>query len=88
MLNRREMLKTSLATGLFLPGISGLAFGDDSPNERVNVALIGIGGQGGHQVGGLRSQNVVALCDCDDARGKCLRKISKREKVLRLPKNV
>lgn len=68
MMNRRDLLKTSLATGLFLPGISGLAFGDDSPNERVNVALIGIGGQGGHQVNGLAKQNVVALCDCDDDR--------------------
>jgi len=67
-MNRRDLLKTSLAAGLFLPGISGLAYGDDSPNERVNVALIGLGGQGGHQVGGLRSQNIVALCDCDDAK--------------------
>ncbi|MDO4628444.1 MAG: Gfo/Idh/MocA family oxidoreductase [Planctomycetia bacterium] len=80
-MNRRDMLKTSLATGLFLPGISGLAFGDDSPNERVNVALIGIGGQGGHQVGGLASQNVVALCDCDDARaGKVYERLPNAKK--------
>ncbi|MDO4570599.1 MAG: Gfo/Idh/MocA family oxidoreductase [Planctomycetia bacterium] len=68
MLNRREMLKTSLAAGVFLPGISGLARGDDSPNERLNVACIGLGGQGGFQLNGLSSQNIVALCDCDDAR--------------------
>lgn len=68
MLNRRKMMQTTLAAGLFLPGISGLARGDASPNEKLNVAHVGLGGQGGHQLGGLASQNVVALCDCDEAR--------------------
>ncbi len=68
MLNRRQMLKTTVVAGLFLPGISGLARGDASPNEKLNVAHIGLGGQGGHQLGGLANQNIVALCDCDEAR--------------------
>lgn len=80
-MKRREFLKTTAAFGLFLPGISGLARGDASPNERVNVALIGIGGQGGHQVGGLGSQNVVALCDVDDDRaGKVYEKFPNAKK--------
>ncbi|MDO4573605.1 MAG: Gfo/Idh/MocA family oxidoreductase [Planctomycetia bacterium] len=68
-MKRRDMLKTTAALGLFLPGISGLARGEDSPNERLNVALVGLGNQGGYQVNGLKSQNYVALCDCDERMG-------------------
>jgi predicted dehydrogenase len=70
-LTRREMLKTSavLGTGaLFLP--SGVLTRGQSPNEKMNVAFIGLGNQGNYQLSNLSKMtndvNVVALCDVDD----------------------
>src|SRR5262245_45897290 len=37
--------------------------GAKSPNEKLNIAGIGIGGQGGHDIGQMLSENIVALCD-------------------------
>jgi predicted dehydrogenase len=36
-----------------------------SPNERVNLAFVGVGNKGWHNVQQLKSENVVALCDID-----------------------
>ena len=35
------------------------------PSEKVNIAGIGVGGQGGSDLRSLSSQNIVALCDVD-----------------------
>jgi len=35
------------------------------PSEKVNIAGVGIGGQGGHDIDQFKSQNIVALCDVD-----------------------
>ncbi len=40
--------------------------GGTPPSERLNMAFIGVGGRGGHNLGGLsKDNNVVALCDVD-----------------------
>lgn len=39
-----------------------------SPNDRLNIACVGVGGRGGDAVRGLAGENLVALCDVDDAR--------------------
>lgn len=78
-LTRRESLKTaaSIGAGFWLGGISS-GRADDSPNEKINVACIGIGGRGAANLGGVSSQNVVALCDVDQQRaGKAFEKYSK-----------
>ena len=36
-----------------------------APSEKVNIAGIGVGGQGGSDIRSLSSQNIVALCDVD-----------------------
>ena len=38
------------------------------PSEKINVACIGVGGQGASNVKGLSSQNLVAFADVDDQR--------------------
>ncbi|MFN0134680.1 MAG: Gfo/Idh/MocA family protein [Phycisphaerae bacterium] len=38
------------------------------PSETLNIAAIGCGGQGGVDIQNLSSENIVALCDVDDAR--------------------
>jgi predicted dehydrogenase len=39
-----------------------------SPNEKLNIALVGVGGQGGSNLNQVASQNIVALCDVDQRR--------------------
>jgi len=39
--------------------------GEKPPSERLNIAGIGVGGQGGHDIGQFPGENVVALCDVD-----------------------
>ena len=52
-----------------------------SPNEKLDVACIGIGGKGASDVRDCRSENIVALCDVDWTRGaiaiKLFRKAAK-----------
>ncbi len=42
--------------------------GHTPPSEKLNIAGIGVGGQGAADLNELRSENIVALCDVDDAR--------------------
>lgn len=41
-----------------------------SPNEKINVAGIGVGGKGTHDIMSYRRENIVALCDVDLKRGE------------------
>jgi predicted dehydrogenase len=59
---------TSLAgVGLWIAGNTGWAE-DKSPNEKLNIACIGVGGRGAANVGGVASQNIIAMADCDERR--------------------
>ncbi len=66
--NRRDMMKTSAALG------AGFWLGTTtkvkaaSANEKLNVACIGVGGRGGANVDGVSGENIVAVCDVDEAR--------------------
>jgi predicted dehydrogenase len=66
--NRRQFLRaTACSTTAFmvLPGgVLGVR-ASTSPNERLNLAGIGIGGQGAADLGNMESENIVALCDVD-----------------------
>lgn len=72
-LNRRQFLRRASATAatlaaapLILPSrVLGRA-GQVAPNSKINLAGIGVGGQGRGDIGGLsRYCNIVALCDVD-----------------------
>lgn len=39
--------------------------GFKSPNEKLNIACIGVGGKGYSDVDGCNSENIIALCDVD-----------------------
>ncbi|HOE12112.1 MAG TPA: Gfo/Idh/MocA family oxidoreductase [bacterium] len=40
-----------------------------SPNEKLNIAGIGVGGKGSSDIDNCRSENIVALCDVDWVQG-------------------
>jgi len=68
-MHRRQMLQTTAAVGAgFWIAAGGAARAKDSPNERLNLAFVGVGGRGGDNLKELAKQNVVALCDVDDQR--------------------
>jgi predicted dehydrogenase len=67
-LNRRNFLArsaTGLATVSIVPGsVLGLN-GAESPNSKLNIAAIGLNNQGHSDLQGMKSDNIVALCDVD-----------------------
>ena len=68
-LTRRQALKTSaiLASGVYL-GSSPRSATANSPNNKLNLAFIGVGGRGNANVNGCAKENLVALVDVDDER--------------------
>jgi predicted dehydrogenase len=74
---------TALGAGVLLASNNFLARGA-SPNEKLQIALIGIGGRGADNLAGISkegSDNIVALCDVDDQRaGKAYEKFPKAKK--------
>ncbi len=82
-LTRRDALKTTAAigAGYFMSGSSLAADESKSPNEKLNIAVIGIGGRGSANLGGVAGENIVALCDVDDLRaGKAYEKFPQAKK--------
>src|SRR5262245_29474396 len=69
--SRRDFLRTvsALSAGLYLGGSPSRA-AETSPNEKLNLALIGPGGQGGFSLANIGSENIVAFADVDDVRAK------------------
>ncbi len=66
-ISRRHFLAASSAAATFMVLPSRvLGLGDEtSPNNKLNIAGIGIGGQGGEDLNEMTSENIVALCDVD-----------------------
>ena len=67
-INRREFLGQSAAAGVVLSGLHvnpTRADESTSPNEKLNIAAVGVAHKGGHNIQQLKSQNFVALCDVD-----------------------
>lgn len=66
-LNRRTFLASSAAAGAFmvLPSHVLGRQGRVSPNSKLNIAGIGIGGQGASDLNDVSGENIVALCDVD-----------------------
>ncbi len=68
--NRRKFIKQSALAGIgFFSGVPPRAF-SNSPNEKVNLGMIGCAGKGETNVMAFSSagQNIIALCDVDTER--------------------
>jgi predicted dehydrogenase len=65
-LTRRSFLKSTSALSagmMIIPSLYSF-----SPNSRLNIAVIGVGGRGKANWGRVPSENIVAMCDVDDNR--------------------
>lgn len=69
---RRDFLKTGVAaaSGIVAAGAFPVAASatSKSPNEKLNIALIGVGGKGIENLRAVSKENIVALCDVDEVR--------------------
>ncbi|MGB2820223.1 MAG: Gfo/Idh/MocA family oxidoreductase [Phycisphaerae bacterium] len=69
--NRREFLRAAAGTVgaaaafTIVPRRVLGGPGRKAPSDKLNIAGIGVGGMGGHNLGNLGSENIVALCDVD-----------------------
>src|SRR5579872_1443175 len=66
-ISRRKLVKNVAITGAGLTIVprSALGRGMVAPSDRLNVAAVGVGGQGRSDLVNLSTENIVALCDVD-----------------------
>ena len=72
-ISRRQFIgSAAMATATFnivprhvLGGVNYVA-----PSDKLNIAGIGVGGQGSVDLNAVSSENIIALCDVDDARAR------------------
>ncbi len=71
-MKRRSFVSTSAAAAFgfqFVPAHVVRAQGTaKTPSNKVRLAVIGCGGQGGGDLGAMADEDIVALCDVDDRR--------------------
>jgi predicted dehydrogenase len=83
-LGRRTFLKQAAVATTGFWALGGVSLAESkSPNEKLNVGFIGVGGQGGGNLGRIAGlgENVVALCDIDETNlGNAADKHSKAAK--------
>jgi hypothetical protein len=80
--NRRDFLRnTTLAsTGFWVAGSTVWAE-SKSPNEKLDIGVIGAGGKGASDTKDCSSENIVALCDVDDkSAGETFKKFPKAKR--------
>jgi predicted dehydrogenase len=68
---RRQFLSQTLVGGTALLAFPLLpAWGKASPNEKLNLGIVGVAGRGGDNLAAVAAagENIVALCDVDDQR--------------------
>jgi predicted dehydrogenase len=63
--DRRGFLKTTAAAGtaLALPYVAR-----SEEEKKLRIAIVGVGGRGGHALGMAKNEEIVALCDVDTGR--------------------
>jgi predicted dehydrogenase len=69
-INRRTFLRTAgvTAAGItILPSQSVFGLGHPAPTNKLNIAAVGVGGVGFRNLNNLSNENIVALCDVDNA---------------------
>lgn len=77
-LNRRELLRNAALTGVGVY-VSGQAptTVSASPNEKLNIACVGLGNQGRANLELVQSQNIVALCESMTTERRCSERSSR-----------
>jgi predicted dehydrogenase len=69
VVSRRDFFTTAATVGAAVMIVPRhvLGRGFQAPSDTVNVAVVGINGMGAVNARAVMSQNIVAICDCDDS---------------------
>jgi predicted dehydrogenase len=69
MISRREFLRRAVIAGTATVTLSTAGRAESrrirSPNEKLNIGVVGVGGRGGDNLHAVSGENIVALCDID-----------------------
>src|SRR6476661_7788354 len=68
--NRRQVLRHLGGTGIAIvgAGAASMIARGAGPKDRLNLAIVGCGGQGAENLDKVAGENIVALCDVDEDR--------------------
>ena len=71
-IGRRKFLGTTGAAVAWTFAVPSFSIGKagPSPNSKLNIAMIGVGGIGDMALDGCQNENIVALCDIDEGYAK------------------
>ena len=68
-ISRRQFLKSGATAAIGLAVVPntvlGKTYGHTAPSDKLNILGVGIGGRGSAVLDGLKSQNIIGLCDVD-----------------------
>ncbi|MBD3265026.1 twin-arginine translocation signal domain-containing protein, partial [bacterium] len=69
---RRNFIKKTSAAAAGISVFAPFSIGrpGDSPNNKIHIAAIGVGGRGSSNLGACDKENIVALCDVDENNAK------------------
>ena len=81
--SRRTFMSAAASTAAAFTIVPSRVFGKDAPSNKLNIAVIGIGGRGNVDLAGVRGENIVALCDVDMERAADNIRKNPRAKVFR-----
>jgi len=83
--NRRQLGRHLAAIGIASAGLgrAQVSAGVASANDRLNLAFVGCGGQGGENLDKLAGENIIALCDVDEDRAAGAFKRFPKAKIFR-----
>jgi predicted dehydrogenase len=65
LISRRSFVQSAALAGTALFGVPAVVY-SRSPNEKLNIAVIGCGGRGAANMKEMLGENVVALCDVNE----------------------
>ena len=80
-LNRRDFLKTASAISA-VAAFPAIMRGQQvrSPNDKLDVGIIGCDGKGEVDSAGMASENIVALCDVDENHAEMFKQLPAAKK--------
>src|SRR5580704_7709027 len=66
-ITRRKLLVNAALSGAGIWAASGSARARRrGANDRLNIGIVGVTNRGGDDLDGVKSENIVAICDIDD----------------------